>query len=265
MRHGGGNRSRRRRALFQIPLLRKALHWRSLLVEANPDTFYQHLVELRPDAAKEHGAFCDDSARLEYHDGHYRGTSGQRGEVLSVPHGDDAFPEEADHGGVAMTAVPCLHLADVFRRHGITTHIDLVYVAVEGDALAVIRNMDWTVRVDVWVIELDGYADRNEVVREVLRGNDYVKAEWEIARWCNPYMMGHCMPNEVWLAKGFNPLSNSGINNNHNNNNRRLRAVLEEEEEEELVMHSERRRRRLEARAYKEGYGVPLSQLRRRG
>lgn len=200
---GAGDGKRFSRSFF----FERALGWRSLLIEADPHLHHRAIVN-RPDARVVHGAFCDGSTELEYKDGSYRGTAGQ-GEVLSIPHGEDAFSTEDAHSSSfsssAHDIVPCVSLVEEFQKHGITK-IDVLYVVVDGDALAVVRKMDWTVRVDVWVIELDGYEDRNDVVRTVLTNNDYVKAEWAISRWCNPYMMGRCMPNEVWLAKGFNPL-----------------------------------------------------------
>merc|ERR1711956_53723 len=95
---------------------------------------------------------------------------------------------------------------DVFQEAEISK-IDVMYIAVKGDALAVIRAMEWRVRSDIWVIELD-YENpgRDHRVKEVLIANEYVEAAWDIKRWCSPEKMGDCMQYEVFLKKGFTPL-----------------------------------------------------------
>ena len=79
-------------------------------------------------------------------------------------------------------------------------------IRVPGDALAYIRAMDWTVRVDIWIVLMHGAsrAERDELVRKVLLNNEYVQAEWDIKRWCQEN--GLCINNEVFLRQGFNPL-----------------------------------------------------------
>jgi len=229
-----------------------ALHWKSVLIEADPKAFAK-LSTNRPDAStttKVNGAFCEGTS-VTYYEEHNR-FRGQRGEteVMSVEYWSEADSDgDTDTTNTTTTTsiVPCLSLRPIFQANGITSHIDVLFLAVSGEALAVLRQMDWTVRVDVWVIELDDdkqQHNNNELAREMLRNNQYVKAEWEIQRWCNPYMMGHCMPNEVWLKKGYNAiakenarrrLSSSSYSSKENNNNnserrRRLRSVVNNKE-----------------------------------
>lgn len=190
-----------------------ALRWRTLLVEANPNTF-RTLLTNRPNTPKVNGAFCEGDRLTFLGDANaFRGTRGdnevsseKQSLVETSDNGNSHNEEEDQQGGVA---VPCLSLRPVLRAHGVAEHIDVLFVAVEGDALAVLRAMDWTVRVDVWVIELDDddvRPERKVAVRDLLTDNDYVRAEWDVRRWCNPYMMGSCVPNEVWLQRGHRPI-----------------------------------------------------------
>jgi len=81
---------------------------------------------------------------------------------------------------------------------------------VDGDPLAVIRKMDWTVRVDIWIIVMDKKTpemeERNKVVKSVLDRNEYIEADWDIKRWCDESAKGRCENNTVFLRKNFNPL-----------------------------------------------------------
>jgi len=213
---GAGNGLFHSKSLF----FEQALHWKSVLIESNPDSFVD-LKNNRKLSSSYHGGFCEGDA-MEHYDNYYRGTKGH-GEVMSGKHGEEAFALD-DFDESMLTEVPCLSLSPILAENDVKK-IDIMFVAVDGDPLSVIRKMDWTVRVDVWVIEMNGYDDRDDLVRDVLLKNDYVKAEWDISRWCNPYMMGTCMPNEVFLAKGYNPLPQDvGRRLSEVSNRRRLRA-----------------------------------------
>jgi hypothetical protein len=173
----------------------QGLNWRSLLIEANPDV-YQELKANRPNATTIYGAFCE-SDHLGYSNGAFSSLGGSV-EISSEAHS----PPKA---GTELKEIPCLSMEAVFAENGITK-VDVMVVRLQGDALAYIRAMDWTVRVDIWVILLHGAtkADRDELVRKVLKGNEYVQAEWDIKRWCSENET--CLNNEVFLRKGFNPL-----------------------------------------------------------
>jgi len=172
-----------------------ALKWKSLLIEANPQIF-QELQENRPDSNKLHGAFCEGS-HLHYSDGSFSSLNGSV-EISSELHS----PVKS---GQNYTDVPCLQMDRVFSERGITK-VDIMVVRLQGDALAFIQAMDWTVRVDIWVILMHGATrpERDNVVRHVLNRNEYVQAEWDIKRWCEEN--GLCLNNEIFLRKGFNPL-----------------------------------------------------------
>lgn len=173
----------------------QGLKWRSLLIEANPEVVKQLKVN-RPNATAINGAFCE-SSHLLYNNDAFSALGGSV-EVTSELHSPPQI-------GVAAREVPCLSMDTVFADHGITK-VDVLVVRLQGDALAYIRAMDWTVRVDIWVILMHGAtkAERDQLVRTVLKGNEYVQAEWDIKRWCSE--TGQCLNNEVFLRKGFNPL-----------------------------------------------------------
>lgn len=173
----------------------QGLNWRSLLIEANPDV-YEALKANRPTAKTVNGAFCE-SDHLAYSNQAFSSVGGSveiSSEVHSPPNDE---PVQAE--------IPCLSMDSVFAENGITK-VDVMVVRLQGDVLAYIRAMDWTVRVDIWVILMHGAdkAERDELVRKVLKLNEYVQAEWDIKRWCSDN--GTCLNNEVFLRKGFNPL-----------------------------------------------------------
>ena len=173
----------------------EGLKWKSLLIEANADVF-QQLKTNRPNATAINGAFCE-SSHLQYSNQAFSSLGGSV-EISSELHSPPKV-------GTAYKEVPCLSMDTVFADNGITK-VDVMVIRLQGDALAFIRAMDWTVRVDIWVVLMHGAskADRDELVRTVLKGNEYVQAEWDIKRWCNEN--GNCLNNEVFLRKGFNPL-----------------------------------------------------------
>jgi len=176
-----------------------ALNWRSLLIEASPEQ-YQALEKVRPKAVKKNGAFCESDHLLHLNNQFY--ARGGSSEVMS-----EIYTKFGPSEQQTADEVPCLKMSNVFRENGIT-HVDVMVIRVQGDALAFMRNMDWTVRVDIWIVVKHGETsekhDRDKVVDRVMRNNQYVKAEWDIKRWCAEN--GLCLNNEVYLRKGFNPL-----------------------------------------------------------
>ena len=64
--------------------------------------------------------------------------------------------------------------------------------------------MDWTVKVDIWIVLMHGYyslGERDYVVRSVLTNNEYVRAERDVKRWCGATLS--CLNNKVFLRKGL--------------------------------------------------------------
>jgi len=175
----------------------EALNWKSLLIEANPQ-HYNELKFNREEAASENGAFCESSYMEYYEDSSTFSSLGGAIEISSELHS----PPQA---GKTPQQVPCLKMHDLFTKHGITK-VDVMVIRLQGDALAFIRSMDWTVRVDIWVVLMHGGTDtdRNMLVGQVLQRNEYHMAWWDIRRWC--VQNGMCLNNQVFLRKGVNPL-----------------------------------------------------------
>jgi hypothetical protein len=172
----------------------EGLDWKTLAIEANPD-LYKQLVHNRPNASTEMGAFCESGSILFDQGAFHAPSTEVTSEETTLP-----IP-----GSTTAQSIPCLEMGTVFSSRGID-HVDIMVVRVQGDPLAFIRAMDWTVRVDIWIILFHGgvNADRDTVVRDVLINNEYVQAEWDIKRWCSD--TGKCLNNEVYLRKGFDPL-----------------------------------------------------------
>jgi len=175
----------------------EGLKWKSLLIEANP-ILYEQAKENRPNATVLNAGFCE-SDNMWFEDGNFAGNKGPE-EIMSEPY------IRVNPTGPDTKSVKCTQMDNVFFQLGIT-HVDIMVIRLQGDPLAVIRAMDWTVRVDIWIVLANGgqRSDRDQYVRDVLLRNDYVAAEWDIKRWCPP-TIGHCLNNEVFLRKGFDPL-----------------------------------------------------------
>ena len=177
----------------------EGLNWKSILVEANPDKF-KELKKNRPDATAINAGFCE-SGSMKF-DGEFHPEDPD--EIISEAVSTQPFSEDASED------VMCLSMNPLIRQNLKVTHIDVMVIHVDGDPLAVIRKMDWTVRVDIWIIVMDKKTEemeeRNKVVKSVLDRNEYVEAEWDIKRWCDESNKGQCENNTIFLRKNFNPL-----------------------------------------------------------
>ena len=177
----------------------QGLNWKSILVEANPQKF-KKLKENRPDAIAINAGFCESGSMT--FDGEFHPEDPD--EIISEA--VSKWPYRPD----ASEDVMCLSMSPLIRQNLKVTHIDVMSIHISGDPLAVIRKMDWTVRVDIWIIVMDKKTpemeERNKVVRSVLDRNEYVEADWDIKRWCDESAKGRCENNTVFLRKNFNPL-----------------------------------------------------------
>ena len=119
----------------------EGFNWRSLLIEVNPE-FYQQLTTNRKDSTMLHGAFCE-SSHMNYLNGAFSSVGG------SVRISSEVHAPLATIGNPNIQNVTCLSMNTVFPDNGITK-VDVMVLRLQGDALAFIRAMDWTVRVDIW-------------------------------------------------------------------------------------------------------------------
>eukprot|EP00592_Proboscia_alata_P017812 CAMPEP_0194394922 /NCGR_PEP_ID=MMETSP0174-20130528/124126_1 /TAXON_ID=216777 /ORGANISM="Proboscia alata, Strain PI-D3" /LENGTH=1903 /DNA_ID=CAMNT_0039190781 /DNA_START=60 /DNA_END=5771 /DNA_ORIENTATION=- len=116
----------------------------------------------------------------------------------------DATPA-ARAGSEEVIQVDCINFHELFKGN-IITAVDVMVIHVPGDPLAVILQMDWQIVVDVFVIRMEPrYASTTaNRMRNTMEEHGYVKALWDIRRWCGEDA-GGCMPNEVYMRKDFNP------------------------------------------------------------
>lgn len=175
------------------------MNWTSILTEADPQKYNKLVLNRNGKKARTlNGAFCKDGPYTLYNEGRFK------------PLGDDII-SEAVSMDVPDTAqnVQCIRLdKDVLAG---VNHVNVMMVHVGGDPWAVLSTMDWKVTVDIWVIELDETQGMSHAtLRAALKMHDYVPAKWDITLWCDS--PNNCMPNEVWLRKGFNPISKQMLN-----------------------------------------------------
>lgn len=187
----------------------KGMNWTAYLTEADP-LAYENLTRNRKgDKAKTfHGAFCKEGPFLHF-DNETR--------TFKSPESDDYTSEvmsdfKISNNSTATTShVKCIRLDGMLSG---LTHVNVMVIRVKGDPWAVIRTMDWSIRVDIWVIlmeekpifDRDPTKDSRATIRASLKIHDYVKAKWDITLWCD--VPNNCMQNEVWLRKNFNPIHN---------------------------------------------------------
>ena len=169
----------------------RALGWKSVLIEANP-IHYTQLVRNRPGSINVHAAMCPDRDTTFIGTGAIGGVVG----TMSSRHAR-AWLHKTDK----EVRVPCKTFDVIFSRNGIT-HINVFVVDVEGGELSVLQVMDWRVRVDVWVIELDGTnASKDLRVRQLLFSHGYVEAHWNIRDSCIPG--NDCASNVVFVPAKY--------------------------------------------------------------
>lgn len=177
----------------------KGMNWTTHLIEADP-LAYARIADNRSGrkAIATNGAFCQEGPYLYFdEESHtFQGLTSQ----------DDHSSELMSKDFVVTNStskVDCVRLDTVLA--GID-HVNVMIIRVKGDPWAVIRTMDWNVRVDIWVIlmeQKDGVT--HDTARAALRLHDYVPAAWDIKLWCDETPT-NCMENEVWLRKNFNPI-----------------------------------------------------------
>ena len=164
-----------------------ALQWKALLIEANPTNF-KALETNRPNAINIHSAMCMGES-IDFIGG---GAVGGMVNTMSEKHGKKwVNPMEKS------VSVPCQTFKPLFSKHGII-HVDIFILDVEGGEFEVLKTMDWSVTVGVWVVELDSTnPQKNHDVRKELRKHGYTPATWNIRDWCSKG--GDCTANEVFV------------------------------------------------------------------
>jgi hypothetical protein len=175
------------------------MNWTAILTEADPISFdLMTKARTGEKAALMNGAFCQEGSHI-YFDETTRffqtETSGQYSSeaMSSTPFQvDDSTPK-----------VDCIRLdSDILAD---IDHVNVMIIRVKGDPWAVVRTMDWEVKVDIWVILMEDKPGMlHDTLRAALQLHDYVPAAWEIKLWCET--PSDCMQNEVWLRKSLSAL-----------------------------------------------------------
>ncbi len=176
----------------------KGMNWTTYLVEADP-LEYEKIGKNRSGkkVIATNGAFCKEGPYL-FFDEESRTFQGITPED---DHSSELMSKDLDVTN-STSKVDCIRLDTVLA--GID-HVNVMIIRAKGDPWAVIRTMDWNVRVDIWVILMEQKEGvTHDIARAALKLHDYVPAAWDIKLWCDTPTQ--CMENEVWLRKNFNPM-----------------------------------------------------------
>ena len=177
----------------------KALNWKCLLVEANPENAAQ-LHKNRPNAWTIHSAMCQgDNVQFK-----------GRGAVGGVI---DDMPKQHMRNWIKsndkLVTVPCRKWSSLFTTYNIT-HIDIFVIDVEGAELSVLQVMDWSVTVDYFIIETSSNPEAQittQKIKSLLSSKGYHETSWNLKAWCIPGK--DCTANTVFTSVPHRHVSNS--------------------------------------------------------
>lgn len=172
----------------------EGMNWTAIMTEANPiqyEALADHRKGLKARAIP--GAFCYEGPFLYFDE-----TTKQ---FESIAEGDETSELMVDFAVESTTPkVSCIRLDSILS--GID-HVNIMVIRVPGNPWAVMRTMDWDIKVDIWLIDMS-HTEAAKTIRAALKLHDYVQAAWDIKLWCD--QPTDCVDNEVWLRKGFNPM-----------------------------------------------------------
>lgn len=172
------------------------LGWTGVLIEANPSNVEQ-LLKNRPGKPTNTiipMAVCAEGLSEIDFIGHFGGVGGAV----------NALSQAHLHRWTLGQPykVKCKPLGTMLRDAGVD-HIDLFSLDVEGSELTVLKTMDWSIPVCVWMVENDGLnPSKEEDVRKLLSSNGYVRSLLDFRRDCHglkPNQRVDCLlENEIW-------------------------------------------------------------------
>ncbi|KAI2513141.1 methyltransferase [Fragilaria crotonensis] len=146
------------------------------------------MVVNRPNATNVFGAVCRGKS-ISFQPAHH-GAVGGAAKDMSAAH-KKRFIDES----LALVEVPCMLLPELFEKNGID-YVDLFFLDVEEGELTVLETFDWSVPVDIFVIEMDGNnPQKDEAVRQLLFGHGYV-TPFSLLGECT-----HCTQSEVFVSR----------------------------------------------------------------
>lgn len=177
----------------------KGMNWTAHLIEADPLEYGRIADNRSGEKVKTvNGAFCNESPYLYFDEESRTFQSASKGD-----HASELMSYDFEVTNSTKT-VNCIRLDSELAN---IDHVNVLIIRVKGDPWAVIRTMNWNIRVDIWVILMEVKTGVTlDTIRATLRLHDYVPAAWDIKLWCETPT--NCMENEVWLRKNFNPIHN---------------------------------------------------------
>lgn len=169
-------------------MFEKYLGWNGILIEAQRDNIVS-LRKNRPKAKVYGVAVCEEGVGSVQFAG--RGAIGGVLKEMTKKHFDSWILSNMS------VPVPCKPLSWILRDANVH-QIDFFILDVEGAEYNVLRTMNWSVPVGVFVVEVhpgDPEA-KDDHVHQLLTDHGYRKADWDIASYCP--QGGPCTSNDVY-------------------------------------------------------------------
>ena len=151
------------------------LKWSGILIEANPENAAL-LKRNRPKSLVIPKAVCNASEKFV----EFAGSAAVGGILKEMPssHIHRFIPDKR------TIKVPCEPIGQMIRDSGFRAN-DLFVLDVEGAELMVLRTMDWSIPVRVFVVEM-GRGDKDRQLVNLLHQQGYRNATWNIRDYCRP-------------------------------------------------------------------------------
>jgi FkbM family methyltransferase len=152
--------------------LEDVMGWSGLLIEGQPETA-ELLKANRGQSANViiDKAVCKEKGKMKF-------TSKPTPTAGNPDHMSDTFKDRW-HQDVEdqVIEVPCSPLSDMLADAKVSK-LDLFVLDVEGGEFEVIKTMDWSVEVCVWLVEMDGTnPEKDQKVADILVENNYVRSD----------------------------------------------------------------------------------------
>lgn len=147
------------------------LHWRSILIEANPNNF-KKLLKNRPRATNINTAICNQESIAFVGEGAVGGVP----QFMRGGHQERWISDDDNE-----VTVPCTSFERVFRDHDVSG-IDVLVLDIEGGEYEALKLMDWSIPVGIWVIE---GGENSANVTSLLNAHGYERTKWDIRSFCD--------------------------------------------------------------------------------
>ena len=152
------------------------MRWNGVLIEAEPHNAAKLIVN-RPHTKNYAAAICPEGQKETTFIGD--GAVGGVADDMSQTHMDFWIKGK---GQTREVTVQCQTMKAILKDVGIT-RVDLFSLDVEGAELTVLRTMDWSIPVRVFVIER---SQNHQKVVDLLHEHGYKESAWNIRDYCRP-------------------------------------------------------------------------------